>query len=551
MMNTRITAIICLFLGFSLQGNTQKIKTANEDLSYSYMRLPIQDIDAGLTTYSRNLIGGGDLGKYGVQIGSYTSNLTIAGKKHLPTGGHLLYEMTIDNPFVKVNKVEKVTSKVKDKEGKESTVTSFEPRVSFDLPVSYRLIDYKNNVIFENSFIEEDNSTTISAKGYSTEAAAKKALAAKISADLKSKISSITYRISDYLSANYGYTEMKSNVRMFSIKPKKLPQQPAFQKSVDHVKAAFAKVKPGVDISTVETSIQSDIDYWVETAKGVTAGDKKTENLKYACLYNLTRTYTLLQKSTEAKKYLSSLKKLSMNKGEVSNLAKEVDSITETLAKYPIKGLYYLNEPKSVDPPSSVAYGLGEGAAVSGPSTSSISVPSNCHLKEGTIFYNGKEKSAAFILPNVSVEGSPINLVPDDGFKMYAYNGSDFEEMKILLDLKAGDYFTFDKVNYTLQKADKGKYFDIKEVLYESDKIVCYAINSMNRKPMIPKFRMKKKSDSSIWVPKGLSEASWKKSMKEYFSDCPSIGTSVIDKVPIEDETFLHQVGEYYTKNCK
>jgi hypothetical protein len=547
----KFVSFLSLFSFIYLSISAQKVKTSNEEIAFSYMRLPSQQLDESFTTYSRHIIGGAALGNYGVNVISLAGNLKIEGKQHVPSGGHLLLEVVVENPVITTKKVEKVTSKVKDKDGNEMSVTSYEPKLSYALPISYRLIDFENNEILAKEYQGLAEKITVTLKAQPSNSAAEKALNSSFKSKLSSDINSALGSISNYISANYGYTVKPMKERVLSIKPEKHSEFARFQKSVDDVRSTFKTVKPGIDLAETKSKIQSSLDYWDATQKKVDANDKKVNALKFACLYNLTRTSLWLEDLDAAKKYHAGLKKLNMKKFEVAQLGSAVDFVSGLLEANPSKGLYFPYELKDAAPPESVTYTLGESTSGTGINTSSIQVPSSYDLKQGKVHLSGVEKNAAFVIPPKKVEGGATNLAPDNGFKIYTHDGSDFQEMDILASMKAGDSFSFDKVKYLLSKAEKGKYFDIKELIYDSEKITFYTVNSMNRVPMFPKFRIRKSNSDTEWEPKGLSESAWKKSLKEFFSDCSSIATNVIDKESLTNKEFPKILCDYYVKSCK
>ncbi len=533
-----------------IHAQAQKARVTDENLGFSYLQLPASSNTSDLNTYTAVIIADKSIKQLGVNTASYNDNLTLHGKNKIPSGGHYLLEVRIGAPTFSGRTVDKQTKTTESKDGKKTTTTTYKPRCIYkSAPITYKLVDYKNNLLIDESIANSQG--TMTTKAQRSQESANAELNKEIRNRVSERIFDAINSISNHVSYQYGYQVIPVSTKLYRLKTDKHPEFTKYDKAFTGASKILTSLQPGTDAASITESLKPHVEYWEKLAAGISNDDKKASKLKFASLYNAAVLNMWSQQMDAVKNNFAKLEALSKKDYQVDLLKKMSDRITSQLNKYPEEGLYFSYELGEARPPETVEYDF-EAVMADVQSTESIPRTGEQEVLRGKLFQKGEEVDAAFVLPINDISGGARSLEPSKGFKIYTYNGTDYVMLPSLkTSLRPGDYFLVDDMKYEILDAD-GKYWDIKEIYYESEKIQCYGLNSMNKRPIFPKLLLKKTSASAAWQRGLMSEEKAMASLQAYFNDCPDLVDHVFGEETDRDtKTIFRSVGEYYTNSCK
>ena len=439
--------LIFLFIAGGIKVHAQKAKVKDEPVKFSYMRLPFHAGKEEFKTYSTAIIADEAVGQLGVNAAAHEDKLVLHGKQKHEGGGHFLLEVRIGAPQITSKKVDKQTKTTEDKDGKKTTRTSYKPSCNLSVPISYKLVDFENNYLIDETY--PSSVSRLTPKEKSSESAAKKLLDEEIRSSIHKRISDAIIDFSNQASAQYGFQNIHVEERLYKLKSDKHPEFSKFQKSFESAQKTLSTLKPGVNLSSVKEALQPHIDYWAKLAGEIANDDKKAAKLKFASLYNSAQASIWTSQFATAQKFIDKLDELSKKDFLVSRLKNAHKAMSAQVQRYPERGMYFDYQIGEATPPESVSYEYEPSTVADMLNTSAIPKTSNQHIKRGQIHYLGQTHEAAFVLPLVDIDGAPQNFCPKDGFKIYTHDGNEFELLeRVQVDLRAGDYFIIDDMKY-------------------------------------------------------------------------------------------------------
>ena len=284
-------ALILLSLGLStLACFAQRLD--DHRFNHQYLRLPKTPLAADFQTYTVQLNPGSvNLAKMGMIEFSMIKNFfNLANYKYAPDAGDFLLEVNLDGDFF-------VSKEVKKKEKKEGSgddakvVTYYQYLVKFRIPITYRLLDGKREVMVDKIFSGYDRYFTKEFGEASSSARLEKAWEDSGQASLDNWVKA---EFAKQMTAFQGHLQSLYDTRPATYTPIFYGMKKAEKIGYEAMAEAVPALKSVVEGATAEAPLTladfgENISLWEAALANANADDKKESVAFQAAAYNLSQ----------------------------------------------------------------------------------------------------------------------------------------------------------------------------------------------------------------------------------------------------------------------
>lgn len=358
MLKQSLGIIICLFtvcVLFAQKVDQQKVKV-------HYTQLPTSPLDPEYTTYSTYVYGSGS----SIEGAGYTreglaTNFKLKSFKEVGTGGHFRISVRVGSLDIGESKNQSYTKKVKQ-DDKEVTKTYYKRVITWMLPVSYQIHDYKGNMISQgtmgNTYKKEEwgsgntSSYTLSKKWSD----ARKGVYNRWR---KNGVKTSIGQISKLVRSKYDFRPVSENEMFETLKIKKKDSfdSAKYNEALETLKTAFEKMKADEPVDVLKPEVKPAVDFWLSEKDKYPASDKKLSKIRHICLNNLALTFYYLDELDEAKKYATECLEIKFRDGRTKRLIKEIERTRELFVTNNMTTRHPSFDVESATPPSAAKFG--------------------------------------------------------------------------------------------------------------------------------------------------------------------------------------------------
>ena len=535
---------LILLLSFTSNVFAQKLK--NERIEVSYRQLPQTPLDNEFTTFKAHVSGASYaygnslLEANGTTLSDLTKAVSISGFKRVTGNAHVRINVSVGNMVIVKTKVEKETKKSKSKDGKVTTKTYYFHVFEYYVPVRYTVYDYKGNLLKEGRYATSKTKTGTKGTSYSKVLAQWRKGRNKIamtegSSYIRNAVNSITSSINKL----YGYPlkTYRDDIKV----PKKNDD---FMKAYSAVKIAFANAKGDEKVETLAADAKPGIDFWMGYDQ-FSAKDRKKKKLRYACLYNLSKTYYWMDDMANAEKYAKEAIAIGWKDNFLTRFLKDINGVKKSLEVNGVDSRRFAIDLESAVGPKSNA----EIAAIAAEEANNTKLDGKLILSdgeeiEGEFKINTEEANTLAFGPkgNISfvhqAEGKDQtkSLKPED-IKSFSFNSRSF----LVMDFAPG------------AKGNKEVGKHILEVLYDSPRIKLLKYypydNQLGDKKV--EFAFMKTGDTAPTSTSSSAFLIFKRGLAKYFVECADLAEIAGAGDIAHTEEGLMQAARIYAEVCE
>lgn len=526
----------------------QKIK--QERINVQYTQLPAMPFDPSFTTYTVRVRGGNyHLENMRTTHAALEKFFELDGFKKVPNGGHFTIEVNIGYFRVDSDKMESSSSKVKQKDGTEKTVTTYSKSIRWSMPISWRLYDYEGKVFFDTYWVARDNSQSYSTSSYNTPGEASRYWSDnynRITNDLaRNHINSNLGDMGRRVRYNYDFQRITKATDELEVLREKDDEYADYNQAFETAKAALAQMTPDQPVDKLREAVKPAIDFWLKAKDKYDPSDKKQKGLIHACLFNTASVFYWLDDLESAERYANQANDLDWKEGRSKRLLKEIEATRKLFAANKLTTRHVFRDPEKAIPPAK-AIELAQKAEEEAANSAVFSG----HL----VTIAGDSINGKFTIK--TTDGTELKFGPSGNVSFqYQKAGKDVTDM-----LKPGDLKSFQFNNRTFvvksfapgAKGNTQAGMHTLEQLYASDKVAVYKYHPYDNKlgDVEAEFAYQKSSESAPVSISGSSFLIFKKGLAKYFSDCADLAELANNDEFKKTEDDIIRAARVYAEMC-
>ncbi|PWS27919.1 hypothetical protein DHW03_10135 [Pedobacter yonginense] len=242
------------------------------------------------------------------------SKISILGFEKLSKNGYLTINIDLQNPIIVEKDVKTITTKSKDKSGKETIDYTFVAEIKYKQEGICKVacVDEKLNKTYSYSGIRENKSSE-----FSMYEDAKKYLNQFTSSVVKDAfLNEVTNSLNHHLSVDFGYSIQKGRDFLWMLANTKHSEQAKNQVAYERVKSVFEKMEFDKSVASMEKELEAAIEYYKGLDLLYKEDERKDRKIRYLAYFNLAVIYKYLDLP---EKSLEWAKKLIENKYDESD----------------------------------------------------------------------------------------------------------------------------------------------------------------------------------------------------------------------------------------
>ncbi|MEL6834319.1 MAG: hypothetical protein AAFP77_15095 [Bacteroidota bacterium] len=288
-------ALITLILGLSVFTSYAQ-RLDDHRFNHEYLQLPKEPLAADFQTYAVQFNPGTvNLAKMGMVEASLIKNyFSFANYDYAPEAGDFLLEVNLDGDFF-VSKEAKKKQKTEGRGDDAKTVTYYQYLVKFRIPITYRVLDGKREIVADKIFSGYDRTFTKEFGEASSvtrlERAWENSGQASLDSWVKAEFANQMAAFQRHLQSNYDTRPATYTPIFYGIKK-------ADKIGYEDMAAAVPALKSVVEGATVEAPLTMDafgnnISLWEGALANAKADDKKESVAFQAAAYNMAQAYLI------------------------------------------------------------------------------------------------------------------------------------------------------------------------------------------------------------------------------------------------------------------
>jgi len=289
---------LCLLIISSLAGHAQAVDLDKYYFTATYRSLPTRPLDTSWRTYSVTYETG-QLVKLAMKDDMLTDRIFIEGWKKLSANGHIVVKLKLEDVLVEKSEVKEREQILKDKNGKQTGVRKFYWVVlTYNYAAQTSITDYRGGLVDEWSLMDRSVKHTFTSEEYPTRAQAEAFFAINalnVTSEIMRRVTNnICTRLSNELTTNYGFTELKINDFLWILDSRKHPEYDAHRNAFTLVKQAMFQMNANEPVDKIREMLQPAIAYFEKVKKNYSSNNRKQRKLRYASYFNLAKIYYYL-----------------------------------------------------------------------------------------------------------------------------------------------------------------------------------------------------------------------------------------------------------------
>lgn len=324
-------ALIALFLICLLTTEAQSVSISSEPAQVEYYRMPDYPLPAEYTTYRAELkIPFTELSKSGFTE-SYLEDtyLQLQGYKRVNSNADVEIVASIGEFFIWSEIRNTNRSRTKDKDGNERVRYTYNLELKYSMPVAVKVRDKESKTLLDDYIFTMSDTRSWTSPSYNSLADLDSYWRIQRTTRLSELQKDITKegmnKISDLINDTYGFKRIKDKIRFATLGKKNHPEYAKFQKNVEIMQAAFSLMDADKSVDPVRDKAAPALDFYAETAKRYSVGNKDQKKLKHVCLYNQALAYFWLEDFELAETIAKSIQKFDTKNKDVRRLLDEIE----------------------------------------------------------------------------------------------------------------------------------------------------------------------------------------------------------------------------------
>ncbi|MGG9972368.1 hypothetical protein ACQ33O_11290 [Ferruginibacter sp. SUN002] len=410
--------------------------------------------------------------------------------------------MYIDEKTATETKEEKVDSVKRN-------VTYYKRIHNFRYPITYKLVNGKNNVVLYQNAYSTDNVRSIESAQYKSEYEAARALAGSKTASLTAHINELCKAFMNncnfYIKDMFDFYPNNDALDFFKIK--KWDNDDEYNGHVKAVMNAFKTQTSDEQPAIIKEKIKADLAYF-QSFEGKFDPQDKHEDILYFCnYYNLATIHYCLDDFDKAQFYIQKLDSSDKKEKLTSYLKSVVDMGKVRTAKHFLTTTHLVYNPVTDFRLTGKAYTSDAASAVEN-IASAIATGTVVSTDQAILVENMKEVKGKVVFEKTT---NRLQIVPNDN-----------PSAPITLTAQNCVSFTMDSVKYISYKHgyNGGISKGIFKVIYSSNKITLVQFMDNYFKPDPGSLGFKRPTEDMVTYFSGFGV---KKKMAKYFEDCEAV----------------------------
>ncbi|NUO03677.1 MAG: hypothetical protein HUU01_23935, partial [Saprospiraceae bacterium] len=347
-----VLAMLPSLLGIAF---AQKIK--QERINVQYTQLPGAPLDPSFTTYTVRIRGGSyHLESMRTTPAALEKFFTMDGFKKIPGGGHFTIDVNIGFLRIESDKMESTSTKVKQKDGTEKTVTTYYKTIQWSLPISWRLYDYEGKVVFDTYWVGRDKLQTYNTPSSNTTGEASRYWADnynRITNDLASNhINSNLREMGQHIRQSFDFQKIVRATDELEVLREKDEEYAEYNQAFETVKVAFAQMTPDQPVDKLRETVKPAVEFWLKAKDKYDPTDKKQKGLIHACLFNTASVFYWLDDLESAERYANQANDLDWKEGRSKRLLREIEGTRKLFAANKVTTRHIFRDLENAIPPA-------------------------------------------------------------------------------------------------------------------------------------------------------------------------------------------------------
>lgn len=542
-MNFKISSFL-IFLFFTSISITHAQKLRDKSVTIKHTQLPYRLTPDSYTTYSVEAVGE-VLQISGISAKNFSDDLTMQGFKRVSgfgqSAGHL--HLVVDLGILSVGQAvfKNSITKVKDKNGNETSVEQFYYSVPFSGSFNAKVIDPNGKILGNSSgtFNRELSSNKLRDAEVVKKGVNK--YINMLTVEAARDIQKDAYSLANSLLQSFDYREINARENLYIIR--KHPSENQWVKHQENVKKRFEEHGNNTNLGYLKEHIEDAIEFYKKMASKDHKNDKKLKRIHRAANLNLATIYYYLDDPASTIEYAEVVLRVNEKDARASRIVNDTKKLLKKMRDSGISTIYYQRDLKNA-----VAPIIEEQRALE-----------NREILEGTV-----SSKAYIVLRNVAVSGQLI--VDNNAEDLIFGNGGNvkFVENKdgILeeIDLTNSQVTEINFSNRVLKRmkfapsakgqVDPSMYF--LEKLYNSERISVfkYYPQSGALGGDKPEFAFQKSGQEYPISLESTMFLLWKKGLAKYFADCPDLAEMASEGGIEKTKDSLIKAARVYSELC-
>jgi|GEM_PF-1538211 len=543
-MNHRI---IILLIGLFIFGNTgfaQKLK--DKVIQIPYVTLPTKKLPVNYNTYSVN-VRGGAFNFSTRDPFSTAQSIQMDGFKRLSGQGsdfgHLRIYATSSTPYIGVITPRSKTTKVKDKNGVERTVTTYWYEFPIQAFTSYQIVDPEGNVIASGKDIDNKNIVTRRTSIRSTASIGKynREIEKERNKFTNTLINKMVTRVNTAIRNQLDFDNRKARENFYYIKGGPLEKQT--QEIFNEAKIVWESRDASSSVIETNEMLMDVLKAWSELASRKPGDDNKLKRVYKAANYNMAISYFYLDDLEKARFYAQKVID-SEGKDKPSNqLLKRIEKLEKRMELHGIYTQHYVRDLSNAVGPVQVNAFEEEQEEIQ----------ENNNTLDGYILFNNNQINGQFVSTKgveelIFGKDGNTNFVVTEGTTTKEYDLTETE----ISSFKIGERSFIKTMFSPSSKGKEEAQMHILEILYTADAIQLYKYYSSQGAlaDNDTEYAYQKANDR---FPLSLFDTQFllfDKGMSQYFQSCPELSKLCADGRYTMDEDSLLQAARVFAEVC-